>query len=203
MSRRLSLALLLWGAAPSFAAAPPPPPAAAPAFPLAAKDLEDLLQKFVDRVYLKGFRHLGDERDFDHGHILCDAASRPLAILYHTQELAKGEPAGSPYAYLDPARRNWLQWLDDGRIEDAAGYRRVAYPSGPSWNLFRMTELPGLDDNGTILDRMLEPSRVPLDVTKTAQWVFTRVPCGDAPPAASLRVVLPDRQPVCLSLSAS
>ena len=78
--------------------------------------LESLLQRFVDQSYLVGFRHLGDERDFDHGHLLYDAAGKPLAILYHTQELARGRAPDSDFGYVNPEARNWIQWLDDGRV---------------------------------------------------------------------------------------
>jgi hypothetical protein len=168
--------------------------------------LESLLQRFVDRTYLKGFRHLGDERDFDHGHLLCDASGKPFAILYHTQELAKGQPQGSEFSYLDPEARNWIQWLDDGRVENAARYKRRDYPHTPTWDWFRAAELPGLDAHHTILDKMLDPALVAVDVAKTRQWVFTRVPCAGArpsPDSKDLRILLPSKEAVCLSLSAS
>lgn len=204
MFRRLPL--LLCAAALSAHAAFPhrarsqprvPPP------PLPASELETMLQLFVDQVYRKGFRHLGDERDFDHGHVLYDLSARPIAILYHTQELALGEPPGSPYAYLDAKRRNWIQWLEGGRVEDAAPYRRTKYPRTPAWDLFRRVELPGLDANNTILDRMLDPELLPLDVTKTVQTVFTRIPCAAAPAGGSIRVSLHGEETVCLALSPS
>lgn len=169
-------------------------------------ELQELLQSFVDKVYLKGFRHLGDERDFDHGHVLYDDSGRPLAILYHTQELARGRPLGSAFAYVDAGARNWIQWLSDGRVENAARYKRRDYPRTAQWDWFRTAELPALESHHTILDKMLDPSRVAIDVARTRQWVFTRVPCADhAPPprGADLRIVLPTRETVCLALSAS
>src|ERR1700722_10749946 len=78
---------------------------------LSRAGFESLLQRFVDQSYLKGFRHLGDERDFDHGHILFDASGKPVAILYHTQELALGQPRDSEFGYLNPETRNWIQWV--------------------------------------------------------------------------------------------
>jgi hypothetical protein len=168
--------------------------------------LAGLLQLVVDRLYLKGFRHLGDERDFDHGHLLFDAGGRPLAILYHTQELALYEPRGSDFAYLDSGSRNWIQWLADGRIENAARYRRKTYPNTAAWDWFREAQLPGLDENHTILDKMLDPALVAVDVSKTKQWVFTRIPCGAesfAPDSGDIRVVLPTSEAVCLALGGS
>lgn len=204
MSRRLLL--LLCAAAFSAHGAFPAPSLAgtrvAPP-PLPAAELEAMLQLFVDQVYLKGFRHLGDERDFDHGHVLYDLSARPVAILYHTQELALGEPPGSRYSYIDAKRRNWIQWLEGGRIEDAARYLRTSYPRTPAWDLFRRVELPGLERNHTILDRMLDPELLAVDVTKTTQSVFTRIPCGAGASDGSIRVSLRGEETVCLALSPS
>ncbi|MFI5361807.1 MAG: hypothetical protein ACHQ49_07540 [Elusimicrobiota bacterium] len=169
-------------------------------------ELESLLQRFVEGAYLKAFRHLGDERDFDHGHVLSDASGRPLAILYHTQELARGEPSGSGFDYVDSEARNWIQWIDGGRVENASRYRRRDYPRTAAWDWFRASELPALDEHRTILDKMLDPALIPVDVSKSKQWVFTRVPCGDARPGTDskdMRILLPTREVVCLALSAS
>jgi hypothetical protein len=162
-----------------------------------------LLQSFVEQTYQKGFRHLGDERDFDHGHLLSGADGSLVAVMWHTQELALYEPAGGEFGYVDPGGRNWLQWLD-GRVENAARYERKSYPSGPTWDWFRASELPALVKNRTILDKMLDPRLVSVDPAKTVQYVFTRIDCGRAslaPDSADMRVVLPTREAVCLSLS--
>jgi hypothetical protein len=173
---------------------------------LGKTDLAGLLQLVVDRLYMKGFRHLGDERDFDHGHFLFDASGRPFAILYHTQELALHEPRGSDFGYLDPDQRNWIQWLDDGRVENAQRYRRKTYPNSATWDWFREAQLPGLDENHTILDKMLDPALVAVDISKTKQWVFTRKTCGAdpiPPDSPDIRVVLPTKEAVCLALEGS
>jgi hypothetical protein len=164
---------------------------------------QGLLQHFVDQAYLKGFRHLGDERDFDHGHLLFDEQSNLIAILYHTQELAADHRAGSDFGYIDPGARNWIQWLD-GRVENAARYLRKDYPATATWDYFRALELPALRARHTVLPKMLDP-KLGVDASKTAQWVFTRVRCAQAPAAADsgLRVVLPTKEEVCLTLSAS
>lgn len=188
------LAVLLLASARAVPAAEPKaPPLDAPAF-------QRLLQRFVDRAYLKGFRHIGDERDFDHGHLLFDARSNLVAILYHTQELAGEERPGSEYAYIDTGARNWIQWIDGGRIENAAVYLRAEYPSTAAWDFFRLTELPGLSEHHTVLPKMLDP-KLGIDPAKTEQWVFTKIQC--APAAGGMRVVLPTKEEVCLSLSAS
>ncbi len=169
--------------------------------PLDQARLQRMLQDFVDTEYLKAFRHLGDERDFDHGHLLFDARTHePAAILYHTQELAYYEPKGSAYGFVDASARNWIQWIaQPGRIENADRYVRALYPSGGAWDWFTKMELPGLRQHRTILYKMLDPKLLGFDDTRTEQWVFTRESCSSA--AGLLRVVLPTREPICLSLS--
>ncbi len=190
---RLLLALLLLAT-----------PLTSSAAELAKGDFQHLLQAFVGQEYQKGFRHLGDERDFDHGHVLSRADGTPLAIMWHTQELALYEPAGGEFGYLNPQGRNWIQWISDGRVENANRYQRKSYPSGASWDWFRASELPGLRKNHTILDKMLDPDLVSVDLARTVQYVFTRVDCARASERsapAEMTVVLPSNEPVCLALS--
>lgn len=183
--------------------------AATAQLPLSRAAFQGLLQSFVSQEYLKGFRHLGDERDFDHGHLLFDDHDKLVAILYHTQELAGDAHKGDGFGYIDPGARNWIQWVNDGRVENAARYQRRAYPSTATWDYFRVLELPALESHHTVLPKMLDP-KLGIDPAKTAQWVFTRVNCtAAAAPAASassmgeMRVVLPNKEEVCLSLSAT
>jgi hypothetical protein len=195
-SRRLALGLLIMASAQAARAVAVPPA-------LSRTEFQGLLQRFVDQEYLKGFRHLGDERDFDHGHLLFDGQSKLVAILYHTQELAADHP-GSDFGYIDPGARNWIEWVSDGRIENAARYLRKDYPATATWNYFRVLELPALQARHTVLPKMLDP-KLGVDPSKTAQWVFTRVRCERASPepADGLRVVLPTKEEICLTLSAS
>lgn len=166
--------------------------------------LQGLLQGFVDRAYLKGFRHLGDERDFDHGHFLYGAdPERPVAILYHTQELAHLEKRGGEFGYLDFDSRNWIQWIGRGEVENARRYLRSEYPRGGSWDWFVQRKLPDYAARGTIVDKMLDPA---LGLTQGRQWEFSRVPCAGLerdPDAAAIRVELPAGRAVCLWLGAS
>jgi hypothetical protein len=197
-ARRLAVGLLILASARTARAA------AVPAA-LSKTEFQGLLQHFVDQAYLKGFRHLGDERDFDHGHLLYDSNSNLVAILYHTQELAADHRAGSDFGYIDSSARNWIQWVNDGRIENAARYLRTDYPATATWDYFRTLELPALQSRHTVLPKMLDP-KLGVDASKTAQWVFTRVQCGSAAGAAApdaLRVVLPTKEEVCLTLSAT
>ena len=172
---------------------------------LAPRRLEGHLQRFVDRLHLKAFRHLGDERDFDHGHILFDAATgRPFAILYHTQELAADEPAGSDYGFVDADARNWIQRLDRDQIENASAYLRETYPAGADWNWFKTERLPALARYRTIVDRMLDPGKLGAATGRSLQWVFTRRDCAaPRPEASAISIRLPDGERVCLEVSAS
>lgn len=170
--------------------------------------LQNLLQSFVDLTYLKSFRHLGDERDFDHGHLLFSSGPKPqpVAILYHTQELALDETG--EYAYIDAEGRNWLQWLKTGAIENANRYARRSYPRSARWALFEKLELPGLKRHRTLTGAMLDPDLLGVELSPDSfQWVFTRVACPaadeGAPDAALIGIRLPTKERVCLALSAS
>lgn len=182
-------------------------PGAGPA--LSPMEFRGLLQRFVDKVYLKAFRHLGDERDFDHGHILFDAQSnRPRVILYHTQEMAKGYPTASDFGYINPDARNWIQWIDEDKIENADNYQRKDFPRSAAWAWFVERRLPTLREYRTIVDKMLDPVLVGADTTRSFQWVFTRIDCGPKPVAApgaedSIDILLPSGEKVCLALSAA
>lgn len=174
--------------------------------PISKRRLRDLLQSFVTDGYGKCFRHLGDERDFDHGHFLLDAKTgAPVAILYHTQELAYA-PAAPDFGYLDTAARNWIQWLDGRGIENARRYERSTYPHTASWEWFVARDLPRLKERYTIIDKMLDPALIGEPLAPGLQWTFTRVPCGKAAAdddSAVIDVTLPDKTDVCLALGSS
>jgi hypothetical protein len=194
--RLLVAALGLGGATLDFAQ----PTSSAAFFPPAFSKVEfqGLLQRFVNEQYLKSFRHLGEERDFDHGHLLFDSRStqRPVAILYHTQELTTDSA-------LNPEDRNWLQWVDRGNIENAIRYERKSYPRTAAWQWFQQRELAALRRHHTILDKMLDPELLGADVSDSRQWVFDRVDCAAPPAPASdvMQITLPSGSTVCLNLS--
>lgn len=161
-------------------------------------EFQGLLQRFVDAQYLKSFRRLGEEEDFDHAHLLFGARSpaRPVAILYHTQELARE-------AALDPRARNWIQWVEGGAVEEAVRYERKDYPPTAAWDWFLHQELPTLRQRHTILDKMLDPARFGAEALESRQWVFSLVECGRPPPrdeAQTLRIALSSGPLVCLAL---
>lgn len=161
--------------------------------------LQGLLQRFVDDGYGKSFRHLGDERDFDHGHLLF-SDGKPVAILYHTQETAHA-PVSPDYGYLDTQGRNWIQWLDSSSVENARRYERTSYPRSGVWDWFLYKDLPALKERHTITDRMLDPVLLGRTISESRQWTFTRVGCADTGEADPeiLKIRLPGRS-VCLAL---
>lgn len=195
-------------AASVIAAVPPPARFAALGLPagLDKARLQGLLQNFVTSGYGRSFRRLGDERDFDHGHLLMDARTgAPAAILYHTQELADAATTAGE-GYLDPGGRNWVQWLDGRGIENARRYERARYPRSGSWDWFVAYQLPKLRLHHTITDRMLDPALLGAELTPALQWTFTRVECGSSRPDDAsnvIGIVLPDRTVVCLALGSS
>jgi hypothetical protein len=178
----LCLALLLLAA-----------PAFSQPFALAKPRFAGLLQTFVTHHYGRSFQALGDERDFDHGHVLFDKSGEALAVLYHTREDA-------PTA----AGRSWLQWASTGKIEDAARFARKDYPRGGYWDWFVAQRLPALRERGTVTERMLDPELLAFDGARTAQWVFTRAACpaGKVSPDI-IQTRLPGGTDVCLSLGSN
>lgn len=166
---------------------------------LTSERFRGLLQSFVDQGYGRVFRHLGDERDFDHGHVLL-LDGRPVAILYHTQETGDA-PSSPDFAYLDAEHRNWLQWLGGGPAVDARRFARARYPETASWEWFVRRQLPELQKRHTITDRMLDPGLLGGRELESEQWVFTRVDCRAAADAISVSV--PGAGRVCLALSRS
>lgn len=191
-----------------IALAAAPARASAPAGGIEPARMQALLQSFVDKLHMKAFRHLGDERDFDHGHVLYAPGTKtPVAILYHTQELAQDEPAGSEYGLLDAGARNWIQWVDRGVIENASRYERREFPDSAYWRWFQAERVPVLKQYHTIVDKMLDPARLGADTSDSLQLEFTRVDCASrpAPPPGRqpIDVRLPTGERVCLSLGAS
>lgn len=150
--------------------------------------LRVMLQEFVNTSWGSRFSELGEESDFDHGHLLRDARTGAVvAILYHTRELAV--PA--------PAERSWIQWFDGRGVESAARYERASYPASASWDWFVARELPRLKGRHTIIERMLDPERLGVEVVPGGQWTFERTACSSAGPEI-LSISLPDRTSVCL-----
>ena len=162
---------------------------------------EGLLQRFADQVQSKGFRCIGDLDYLYHGHILFTKDNpRATALLYHTQE-----GAFETRDYLDPAARNWIQWLDaEKAAENAEKYVRKAgasYPgSGWDWGRFR--------DHFTISGRLLDPESVGGEVVRNVEWDFLNVDCvgvpRPVPPDSNvIEIKLKDQGTVCLWMDSS
>lgn len=173
------------------------------------KRLALLLQKAVDKMYLKGFRYLGDTNDFDHGHILfvLDKSSLPkaVAILYHTQEQAydyhEKEPE-SKYDYLNPNARNWIQWLDmPEKVENARQYERTVYPFGAEWDSYKAYSVPAFKRHFTVHQFMLDPKFLGGEVAFAIQWGFYKI---DSPiknqNSNVIKIKLPRNNSVSLAL---
>lgn len=177
--------------------------------------LHSMLQRVIDAAYGKGFRYLGDEYDFNHGHILFPKDSfgkNPVGILYHTQEYAyfyhRSLP-GHAYDYLDPGARNWIQWTDASRpVENAYPYARKSYPDTPEWSSVR-DMLPAFQAHYTVVTGMLDPELVGTDLGKNDyQWFFPRIDCppdGRTFPSGSngVEVRLPTGEKACLALEST
>jgi len=167
--------------------------------------LQRLLQRVVDTVYMKGFRYLGEQADFNHGHILF-VSGNPVAILYHTQENAyydhRNKP-GSKYDYLNKSTRNWIQWLGNpDLVENANKYERTAYPDTLVWERFIRYSVPVFRDHYTITPPMLNPEFLGGEVTFELQWRFTKTTPNATRPSDSnvVNVILPTGEIVFLIL---
>jgi hypothetical protein len=135
--------------------------------------LQNLLSRFSEQIQNVGFRHFGDEADFNHGHILFAENLTPVAILYHTQEHAfdwsRKDPGGI-YDYIDRQGRNWIQWLADEpdldglRIENAMNYLR---------------EGAAPNENYTIYSFQLDPQRVGYSLIENVEFKFSPLDCGE------------------------
>lgn len=175
--------------------------------------LKGLLQDVVKKIYFKGFRYLGDKKDFNHGHIVFigqqDGFPKPVAILYHTQEDAldfhQAQP-GSKYDYLDRRARNWIQWLNNGKIENAGKYERKDYPKTISWKIFVDVFLPDYKRHFTIADQMIDPKFLGGEVVFSFQWFFVKSNCKNLPlnnaqkNLNSISILLPNKKRICLLL---
>jgi hypothetical protein len=192
---------------------------------LTRAQVQALVQRFVDAKHGKAFRHLGDDQDFDHGHLLFKdkQGGRPVAVLFHTQERASrwsSEDPGGKYDYVDKKGRNWIVWLDpDKPIENARDYERAAYPDTPEWREWVKLHLEMYQGAFTITYDMLDPKKLGVDPDLgfpskrlNDQFNFHRTDCARLPrplpeDKAFIEVLLPAASPgaarerVCLALT--
>jgi len=139
-------------------------------FQFSKKELQSYVQEVATEIYLKGFRNLGDPRDFDHGHMLysAQASNKPavFAILYHTQEEAfnfSRKDPGGPFDYVDRQARNWIQWIGSKKIENAKKYELINDDDQEFKKHFTVTE--------DMLDRNIMGVEILRQYTE--QWFFS------------------------------
>ncbi len=191
--------------------------------------LEALLQKFSDQVYGTGFKYLGVEEDFFHGHMLFEAvgsgANRqifPRVILYHTQEQAYKahweKSLDTKYDYLNVTTRNWLQWMNDDPlvdgtiIENARAYYDVSTTKPADRakkdpiQFFDESLPPNLLWHYTVHSANLDQKKLGLTFMADLSVDFYNEPCGRVPsedyyaPKGPITVTLPTGEKVCLGL---
>lgn len=136
--------------------------------------LNKLVQEFVNIQYKKSFLYLGDENDFDHGHVLYTREPslnspdrlRAFAILFHTQEHAftysLSHPKGK-YSYIDKFGRNWVQFFDEstqklGPLLNAYTLVKNMLPN----NERNQSSLENLRTHYTIRSEMLDEKKFPV-----------------------------------------
>ncbi len=159
-------------------------------------EAQRILQRFVDQKFGKGFKYLGENRDFFHGHFLFrkgDLESRPLAILWHTQERV-GESDYGPMEYVDRFGRNWIQFLDgDERIVNA-----YEFVDPEKWNSYAI----GFKRHYTLVEGVLN---IDGEVEAPAEFDihFRRIHCESVPPMTDeelnrIEIILPNQETACL-----
>jgi hypothetical protein len=147
-------------------------------------EFQALLQDFVTDQYQKSFRHLGDIKDFHHGHIfyqydgtspgsrLAPESVFPFAILYHTQEAANyysQKDPGGKYDYIDKAKRNWIQFFDPVTKKTQKIVLANAYAYSPS----DLEAHKPISQNYTIHPDMLDPKKFSYGLDIQRQVEFT------------------------------
>lgn len=154
--------------------------------------IERLLSLVTKAIQNTGYRHLGVEEDFFHGHVLFeergfgeDRALVPRAILYHTQESAHaahwGEGVDKKYDYVDVTTRNWIQWFSDDPttdgtvIENARDY--LDSTKKDPTPLFLVAP-PQHGEKYTIHSKNLDPERLGFTLYGEFQFDFRREDCA-------------------------
>jgi hypothetical protein len=164
--------------------------------------LREIVQRMTDQVQGKGFKYLGEYKDFDHCHLLLGKNKKPFAALCHTQERAAEYP-GTPFDYVDKSGRNWIVWLDgSGKIENAMKYRFDQKPV--SWN--SKVTFAEFESKYTVTPFMLDPKKLGHEQTEEdVEFIFTKTECPQASPniiedSNIIRVKLKNDSKICLAL---
>jgi hypothetical protein len=141
--------------------------------------LQEIVQRMTDQVYGKGFRHLGEKKDFDHCHLLLGEKQKPFAALCHTQEHAALYP-DTDYDYVDREGRNWIVWLNGtNRIENAKSFRfdkkPKKWPPGSA-------EFDEYTKHYTVTPFMIDPKKMVHEQTaEDVEFFFTKTECLQVP----------------------
>jgi hypothetical protein len=164
-------------------------------------EMAKALQAMVDTAYKVGFRTIGNPDDLFHGHFIFDGkSSRPRFILYHTQERAGLYELYEPWsklAYTDKTKRNWIQWLDTDKVEDANLYR-FAFTK-PEWCV--------AEEAFTINYDMLDPAKlgfVPVVIGEYYQFNFFQIRCKgkeNDPESNVISLAMPEGKTLCLEFN--
>ena len=184
--------------------------------------IQSLLNRFSAATFGSGFKVIGDQRDFFHGHVLFTADSltregrmKPFAILYHTQEDAHdahwgdGIKVDRKFDYIDVRTRNWIQWLSESpetdglRIENARAYVNEAVRD-PSVFFGENVAVEG--EHYTIHGKKLDAAKLGVKPIGEFQWEFYKMGCNDNIGSLTyfsrgpLRVALPEQGDECLEV---
>lgn len=144
------------------------------------------LQSFYDQYYNVSFKHIGDWRDFDHGHLLKDATGALRGVLFHTQERASLAKPDSDYTFIDKSKRNWLLFTHRPfefhnaykfRFTQRPAFWNQEYEKNVSWDEYAQA--------GTVVELMLDPEKIGFKIVpfmsldKTEAFYFKKAKCPD------------------------
>ncbi|OYZ18966.1 MAG: hypothetical protein B7Y39_12690 [Bdellovibrio sp. 28-41-41] len=130
------------------------------------------------------FRHLGDWRDFDHGHLLKDPTNRLRGVLFHTQERGNLFALDSRFHFINKELRNWLLFIDRPLMfENAIKYKYDFKPSFWNAEYEKNVTWKQYEDAGTVVELMLDPNKTGFNIQpfmskeKTEQFYFKKAIC--------------------------
>lgn len=174
--------------------------------------LEKLINQTAQTIHGKGFRYIGVDEDWFHGHVLMENLGTkgsprffPRAILYHTQEEAYAvhwrKEKDPKYDYLNVATRNWIQWLSDEPyfdgfpVENAKAYVDERQRDPRQFETEFAEPDPKL--HYTIHGRTLDPAKLNFVVAAELQFEFYLAECTTN---GVIQVAFPNGESHCLKL---
>lgn len=181
--------------------------------------IEGLVQDMVDETHGIGFRYIGVDEDFFHGHVLFtmdrltdEGRLFPFAVVYHTQEDAGkahwGQGTDSKYDYLNVQTRNWLQWIDGRDGQKIYNARDYLDEKQKDKSLFFETTEPIKGQAFTIHAHNLSVEKLKYSVVGELQFEFYKSDCqeswhNDYYGRGPIKVTMPNQELVCLKLTTS